>query len=158
MCRESPMGYLLLKFVHIAAAVLFLGNITLGVFWVRHARRYHSPARLAEAMDGVIRSDRLFTTPFVFVLIGAGSWMAITAQLPFLGTPWLLAGIVLFGLSGVLFGALAPLQRKIRDYAAQPQADWSECLRLLRRWEWIGGASLVCAWAALAAMVLKLPR
>lgn len=152
------MFYLLLKFIHIAAAVLFLGNITLGVFWVHHARRYRSPARLAETMDGVIRSDRLFTTPFVFVLIGAGSWLALKAQLPFLGTPWLLTGIVLFGLSGAFFGLLAPLQRKIRDYAAQPQAGWAECLQLLRRWNWIGGASLACAWAALAAMVLKLPH
>ena len=152
------MLYLLLKLVHIAAAVLFLGNITTGVFWVRHARRSRSPARLAEAMDGVIRSDNLFTLPAVAVIAVAGVAAAVVAGFGLLRTGWIAWGLGLFTLSGLAFLRLAPLQRRIRAYATRPDAQWGTCLVLLRRWEWIGGASLVLAWAALAVMVLKIPH
>lgn len=152
------MPYLLLKLVHIAAAVLFLGNITTAVFWVRHARRSRSPAHIAEAMDGVIRSDNLFTLPAVAVIAVAGVAAALVAGFGLLRTGWIAWGLGLFALSGLAFLWLAPLQRRIRAYAARPDAQWSTCLALLRRWEWIGGASLVLAWAALAVMVLKIPH
>jgi len=32
-------AYSLAKLVHVAAVVLFLGNVTLGLFWVSHAQR-----------------------------------------------------------------------------------------------------------------------
>ena len=42
--RTDPaaMAYLLFKLLHIVAVVLFLGNVTTGVFWVRHAARHRS--------------------------------------------------------------------------------------------------------------------
>ena len=53
--------YLWLKLVHILAVILFIGNIVTGLFWHKHALRTGDARLIAHAMDGVLRSDRLFT-------------------------------------------------------------------------------------------------
>jgi uncharacterized membrane protein len=151
------MSYPILKLLHVVLVVLFLGNITTAVFWVRHARRARNPARIAEAMDGVIRSDRLFTIPCAVGVVLAGIAAAHVGGLPLVRTGWIAWGFGLFAASGLMFSWLGPLQRRIRAYAARADAEWPVCERLLRRWEGIGAVSLVCAWAALVPMVLKIP-
>lgn len=151
------MVYLLFKLLHVVAVVLFLGNITTGVFWTRQAARHRSPSRLAEAMAGVIRSDRMFTMPAVLVIIASGGLAAWRGGWPLLHTGWLAWGIGLFVLSGLVFAALAPLQHRLQVLAAREDARWEDCAPLLRRWNRLGLASLLPAWLALAVMVLKLP-
>lgn len=153
----AAMVYLLFKLLHVVAVVLFLGNITTGVFWVRHAARHRSPPRLAEAMAGVIRSDRVFTVPAVLVIIASGGLAAWQGGWPMLRTGWIAWGIGLFVLSGLVFAALAPLQHRLRVLAGREDIGWDDCAPLLRRWNRIGIASLLPAWLALAAMVLKVP-
>ena len=153
------MHYLAFKLLHIAVVVLFLGNITTGLFWMRHAKRHRVPARIAETMDGVIRSDRLFTLPCVLLIAASGFTAAMLGGFaPLLRVGWISSALALFALSGLLFIWLAPLQRRIRDYAARPDADWVMCQQMLRRWERIGLASLLAAWSALVVMVLKIPH
>ena len=153
------MHYLAFKLLHIAVVVLFLGNITMGLFWMRHAKRYRVPARIAETMDGVIRSDRLFTLPCVLLIATSGFAAAVLGGFaPILRVGWIVSALALFALSGLLFIWLAPLQRRIRDYAARPDADWVMCQQMLLRWERIGLASLLAAWGALVVMVLKIPH
>jgi uncharacterized membrane protein len=57
--------YLLIKLLHITAVIAFIGNIAAGRFWHAHAARTRDPKLLAHTMDGIIRSDRLFTVPGV---------------------------------------------------------------------------------------------
>jgi uncharacterized membrane protein len=159
--KGALMEYGIYKLIHVVAVVLFLGNITTGVFWVRHAMPRQDPALLAHAMDGVIRSDRWFTMPGVFVIIAGGVAAAMTGSLPLMRTGWIAWGIAMFALSGIVFSQLAPLQRRIRDYAAGTggaRPEWATCTAMVRRWEIIGFLSLAPAWIALAMMVLKLPR
>ncbi len=152
------MEYGIYKLIHLIAVVLFLGNTTTGLFWVRHAARRRDPAVLAHTMDGVIQSDRWFTIPGVIVIVAGGVAAAMAGGLRLLGTGWIVWSLALFSLSGIVFMRLAPLQRRIRDYAGGTAADWSTCASLLRRWEVIGLFSLAPVWIALALMVLKLPR
>src|SRR5687767_10266704 len=98
------MLYLVLKALHVVAVVLFVGNIITGVFWKAHADRTGDLRARAQALDGIIQSDRAFTMPGVFLIIGTGVWLAIEGGLPILGTPWILWSLVLFGISGVCFG------------------------------------------------------
>ena len=51
-------------------------------------------------MAGVIRSDRLFTVPGVFLILASGFFAAIRGGFPILGTGWILWTLVLFGISG----------------------------------------------------------
>ena len=73
--------YLLLKSLHILSVVLFLGNIITGVFWKVHADRSGDLRARAQALDGIIQSDRWFTLPGVLAIIVTGVLLAMTWQL-----------------------------------------------------------------------------
>ena len=151
------MTYLLWKVVHIAAVAAFLGNITTGLFWARHAHRTRDLRLIAATFDGIIRSDRWFTMPGVFGIIVSGVAIALTAKIPLLGTGWILWPIVLFVISGAAFGAfVAPLQKQILALAqGADAATWPAYETLLRKWELWGAIALGTPLAALVIMVLK---
>ncbi|HEX6589644.1 MAG TPA: DUF2269 family protein [Longimicrobiales bacterium] len=151
--------YLALKAIHVFAVVLFLGNIATGVFWKAHADRTRDPRLIAHALDGIIRSDRLFTVPGVFVIIAGGVGAAIVGDLELLGTGWILWSIVLFSISGAAFMVrVAPLQRSMLDVARSGGAgsmDWMRYERLSRSWALWGATALLAPLVALFIMVLK---
>jgi len=152
--------YAWMKVLHIVAVVLFLGNIITGVFWHRHAARTRDPRLLAHTVEGVIRSDRLFTMPGVIVIIVTGVVAAMQAGLPLLRTGWILWSLVLFGISGLLFMfQVAPLQRKLHGLAqagaSQGSFDYHAYHRLAVRWEITGTIATLTPLIALALMVLK---
>lgn len=152
--------YLWMKLLHLLAVVAFVGNIVTGVFWHRHALRTRDARLIAHAMDGVIRSDRLFTMPGVVVIIASGVLAAIQGGFPILGTRWIAWSLVLFGISGAVFMArLAPLQRRMRDFAQTGAADGNFDLaayeRLSKQWDFWGAVATLAPLGALALMVLK---
>lgn len=151
------MGYLWMKLLHLAAVTLFLGNITTGLFWVHRIKRRRSPAALADAMDGIIGSDRLFTIPAVVAILIGGFAAAAFGGMRVLQVGWIAWGLAMFALSGLLFLPLSVLQRRIRAYAGREDADWNVCRSMLRRWDILGAASLAPAWIAFVLMVLKVP-
>jgi uncharacterized membrane protein len=152
--------YLLIKLLHIAAVIAFLGNITTGLFWHAHAARSRDPRLLAHTMNGIIRSDRLFTVPGVIVIIATGIAAAVYGNLPLLHTGWILWTLVLFTASGLIFTLrVAPLQRRLQSIAAAASEtdrfDIERYHQLAVRWEIWGAAALVTPLAGLALMVLK---
>jgi len=154
------MIYLTLKFLHIVGAILFLGNIITGVFWKAHADRSRDPRIIEHALDGVIRSDRLFTIPGVILIVAAGVVAALIAHIPLLRTEWLAGGIILLTVAGVAFGArVAPLQRQMRDLArsaTDPAGfDWTTYEKLSRGWAIWGAVALLAPLIAAGLMVFK---
>lgn len=152
--------YLWLKLLHLTAVIAFLGNIVTGLFWHAHAARTRDPKLLAHTMDGIIRSDRLFTIPGVILITVAGFMAAIAKRLPILGTPWILWTIVLFSISGIAFSyRVAPLQRRLhamaREGAESGAFDYARYHALARRWELWGAFALLTPLAGLVLMVLK---
>jgi len=152
--------YLLFKLLHIASVIAFLGNITTGLFWHAHAARTRDPKLLAHTMDGIIRSDRLFTVPGVIGIIVSGFAAAIHGNFPILHTGWILWTLVLFSISGLIFSLrVVPLQRQLRALAeagAQSGAfEYARYHALALRWEVWGAAALLTPVAGLALMVLK---
>lgn len=152
--------YLPLKLLHVVCVVAFLGNIATGLFWHAHAARTRDPRLLAHVVDGIIRSDRLFTIPGVVGITFTGLLAAIVGGLPILRTDWILGTIVLFSISGVVFSVwVAPLQRRMRDMAragAESGAfDFDAYARVARRWDTWGAVALLTPLAGLALMVLK---
>jgi hypothetical protein len=55
--------YLAFKLPHVAGVAAFLGIIATGLFWHAHAAATRDPKLLHHTMEGIIRSDRLFTDP-----------------------------------------------------------------------------------------------
>lgn len=152
--------YLAMKVVHIVAVVLFLGNIITGVFWHRHAERSRDPRLLAHTVDGIIRSDRLFTMPGVLVIIASGVIAAIAGHFPILGTRWIAWTLVLFAVSGFCFMfRVAPLQRRLLALAQAGAAggsfDFDAYRRLAVGWEIWGAVATFTPLIGLALMVLK---
>ncbi|MGH8166641.1 MAG: DUF2269 family protein [Woeseiaceae bacterium] len=153
------MSYLLLKFVHVASAILFVGNITTGVFWGMHAHKNRDFRQIASTFEGIMRADRLFTTPGVIGLVVSGIVAAIVDQLPILGTGWILWGIVLLVIAGTVFGRkVAPLQReivKLARAADSSEASWQGYEQVYRGWARWGLVALIAPAVAVLIMVMK---
>jgi len=151
--------YLVLKLVHVAAVIVFVGNITVGVLWKSIGDATRDPAIMAYTMKGIIRADKVFTIPAIIVLLVGGIGAAQVGHLSILGTGWILWGIVLFTISGIAFGPLSRAQRGIRDVALEGVAtghmDWDRYEALSRRWNVFGLIALVAPLFAVALMVLK---
>lgn len=150
--------YLLFKILHILGVIAFLGNIATGLFWHSHAWRTRDPKLLAHTMSGIIRSDRLFTTPGVLVIVAAGVATAVVGRIPMLSTPWILWTIILFIGSGAIFGMrIAPLQRELLALAAQSELkfDAAQYAKLARRWEVWGALAVGLPLVGVALMVFK---
>ena len=154
------MLYLGFKLVHIAAVILFLGNIITGLFWKLHADRTRNPQIIAHTFEGIISSDRWFTLPSIVVIIVGGVGAALMGQIPILGTGWILWSIVLFSVSGLAFSfRVAPLQAKLaalaRASTGNEPFDWTNYHAVSRVWELWGLFALLTPVAVVVLMVLK---
>jgi uncharacterized membrane protein len=111
-------------------------------------------------MDGIIRSDLIFTIPGVILIVISGLATAIVGGLPIVRTPWILWSLVLFAVSGIVFVArVAPLQKELRALAqagvGKDSFDLLPYQAVARRWEMWGALALVTPIAALVLMILK---
>jgi uncharacterized membrane protein len=153
------MQYTLLKSLHIISVLLFLGNIITGVFWKAHGDRTATLPARAQALDGIIRSDRLFTLPGVVLIIVTGVLLAMTLHLPILGTKWIAWALVLFGVSGVAFSVfVGPLQKKMLKNVQDGMAGtWNqpEYQALSNAWTRWGAIATAAPLVALFLMVMK---
>jgi uncharacterized membrane protein len=152
--------YLIVKLLHVAAVVMFLGNIATGVFWKAHADGSRDPRVILSAMDGLIRSDRWFTIPGVIGILVFGVGAALMGHFPLLRTGWILWAIALFTISGIAFMArVAPLQKQLARLAKtgveSGSFDWDAYHALSREWELWGAIALIAPALAMAIMVLK---
>ena len=153
------MTYLTWKLLHIASVIIFLGNITTGLFWAAQAHRTRDFRVITSTFEGIIRSDRWFTIPGVIGIIVTGFALALNARTPILGTGWIFWPIILFTISGIVFGVwVAPLQRNIVRLAQTAESSarvWDTYEANYRRWELWGLVALLTPVAALVIMVLK---
>jgi uncharacterized membrane protein len=147
------MLYLILKLVHVAGVVLFLGNITVGVFWKNYADRTGNAAIMASTMDGIIAADKVFTIPGIIILLIGGLGAAFVGNIPILSTGWLLWGIVAFILAGLAFGPLARAQRRIS--VAAHAGNFEEYQTLSKAWNFWGSIALLLPIIAFVLMILK---
>ncbi len=153
------MTYLAWKLVHVVSVIVFLGNITTGLFWAAHAHKTRDFRLIGSTFEGIVRSDRWFTIPGVVGIVVAGVAMAIEGNIPIWSTGWILWPVVLFVISGIAFGIwVAPLQNKIVKMVRDTQSaddSWDAYHRLYRRWEIWGLVAILTPAAALVIMVLK---
>jgi uncharacterized membrane protein len=153
------MLYLALKSLHIVSVVLFLGNIITGVFWKMHADRAGTLSARAQALDGIIQSDRWFTMPGVLLIVATGVALALVGHLSLLRTFWIVASLALFGVSGAAFSMrVAPLQKSLLANARAGLAgNWneSEYHALSRAWTLWGTIATLAPLIAVFLMVMK---
>jgi len=157
------MNYSYLKLIHLAAVMLFLGNIITGLFWMSFAVKTKDLKIINHTMKGVIKADRYFTIPGVVVITAGGILAAIYGHLPILRTGWIFWSVVMFSVSGLAFAfKVAPLQKKIfnltLDKEASPDFNWKAFNNTYLAWDIWGAVALLTPLAAFVMMVLKIPQ
>ena len=153
--------YQILKLIHVAAVIIFLGNIINGLFWKAHADRTKDVRFIAHTMHGIIRSDRWFTIPGVVVITLAGVLTAVQGGLPLLRTGWIFWSLVAFSVSGIVFALrVAPLQKQIlalTTNASESAFPWDLYRSKSLQWEIWGFVATLSPIIAVVLMVLKRP-
>jgi uncharacterized membrane protein len=151
------MAYNYIKLIHVLFVVIFLGNITIGLFWKMIAEKTKDPDKIAFAFKGIIKGDRYFTVPGVIGITLFGIGGAMHGGLPLLRTGWILWSIILFTISGIAFMVkLVPLQKKLAALASDKEKfNWDEYHSLSKQWDFWGYVALITPWIALILMVIK---
>jgi uncharacterized membrane protein len=151
------MAYSYIKLIHVIFVIIFLGNITIGLFWKMLAEKTKDPDKIAFAFKGIIKADRYFTMPGVIGITLFGIGLAMHAKLPILGTGWILWSIILFIISGIAFMTkLVPLQKKLAALASdKDKFNWEEYHKLSKQWDIWGYIALFTPWIATILMVIK---
>jgi uncharacterized membrane protein len=156
-------AYIWFKLIHIIAVIVFLGNIFTGLFWMYQAHKTRSLAIINHTIKALILSDRFFTVPGVVIIVVGGLASAIQNHLPLLRTGWIFWSLILFSLSGIVFGwKLAPLQKKIYRVTSikkedESSFDWGAYQKLFKEWDLWGLVAILTPFLALIMMVLKWP-
>ena len=111
------MWFLLLKWIHVLAAIVAVGaNLTYSI-WI--ARASQEPKALPFVLQNVSFIDRRVANPCYAVLLATGLAMALTVPIP-LTTPWLLTSMIFYGIAALLgIFAYAPLTRRQRQILAE---------------------------------------
>ena len=107
------MPYLLLKWLHVLAAIVAVGsNVTYGI-WIARASR--DPEVLPFTLRGVKLIDDRVANPAYGLLLATGLLMVFVVRLP-LTTPWLLTALVLYVIVVLvgLLGYTPTLRHQIR--------------------------------------------
>ena len=151
------MAYSYIKLIHVLFVIIFLGNITIGLFWKIFAEKSKDPDKIAFAFKGIIKADRYFTVPGVIGITLFGIAGAMHAGIPILGTGWILWSIILFTISGIAFMAkLVPLQKKLAALASDKEKfNWEAYHQLSKQWDLWGYIALLTPWIAVILMVIK---
>ena len=152
--------YIALKVLHVAAVVIFLGNLVTGILWKMHGDQTEDPVIIRHTVAGLIRADRWFTIPGVVLILIGGFGAAMIGGLPLIRTKWILIGIVLFTLSGAAYmGRVVPLQRRMLQVARSGvetgQLDWEKYRALTRSWNVWGTIALLTPVLAMIVMIAK---
>ena len=149
-------------FLHIAGAVVFLGNIIVTAAWMLMAERARSTSVIHFSAKAVIRADLLFTLPGVLLILLNGSAMVLARwggwgalhQLS-----WITVALALFTASGVIWvGVLIPVQHRMAvfsDPSDYPDSLPSGFFSALRKWYIWGGLAIVLPICSLYLMVNK---
>ena len=156
------MDYNYIKLIHLIAVTIFLGNIITGLFWMNIAVRTKNLKIIHFAINGIIKSDRLFTIPGVLIITAGGFWAAINGHYPILKTGWILWSIILFSISGLSFVfKVAPLQKKIYNLTLNNQEttnfDWIGFRKVYIEWDIWWFIALLTPLIAFVMMTLKIP-
>jgi uncharacterized membrane protein len=150
------MIYLIWKLLHVFAAIIFVGNITLGPFWKTASDKTKDRGKIADTLKNIIRADRLFTMPSVAFLIifGFGAQMSAGYEME---TPWIMWGLVMVIISAIAFMAkVVPLQKKMYALASdENKFNWEEYQKLSKQWNIWGSIATLAPYIAVILMVLK---
>jgi uncharacterized membrane protein len=145
--------YLVLKSLHIVAAVLMVGNVTVTGVWATFYFRWRKDADFRLAARAILWTDLIFTFLGGAALTITGILLARQAGMPILETPWIRRSVLLLAISTLLWLTIL-LPDQWRMERLDPSRD--ELLKVVfTRWSVVGWGSTVLLFVAMWSMVLK---
>ena len=147
------------RMLHLAGALLFLGNVLVGAVWLALADASGSVPTLRFATRVINVADLALTAPGALLALLNGAALA-NAWGGLFGAPWLVRSLALFGAITCLWAfILVPLQLKLENTVATLPDDAPRLPPPLRRaliaYFVLGGLTAALSAAIGAIMVLK---
>jgi len=146
-----------LKFLHVTAAVVFLGDIIVTATWKWFADRTGDPSVAAYAQRLVLLTDKYLMLPSIGVLVTTGYIKAHMLQISAWTTPAILTGQILFFLSGIIWGViLRPIQMRQMEMANGFRVGDvipADYMVLTKRWMLWGGLAIVLPIGSVFMMI-----
>ena len=132
----------LLRVLHVAGAILLLGNVTVTGVWAAYLYRARGSLPCRPVARAILWTDLIFTFGGGALLTISGILLVMRRGYPLATTAWLRAGIASLGVATLLWLVmLLPDQRRMER--TNP-ADEAGLGRAFRRWSVVGwGATLV---------------
>ena len=149
------MLFLMLKWIHVLAAIIAVGANATYSIWI--ARASGEPRALPFVLQNVAYIDRRVANPCYAVLLATGLAMAGTVQIP-LVTPWLLTSMILYVLAALMgIFAYAPLSRRQRKILETDGFESPVYGAIARRGRLLGRAVSLDVLIIVFLMVVKPP-
>ncbi len=149
--------YLIWKLIHVIAAIVFIGNITTGIFWKLQADKFKDRLKILETFRILMKADRIFTMPSVIILIIFGIGAAMQGNFSLVETPWIFGGIILIIISTFAFmSKVVPIQKKIIALTSNEQKyKWEDYQTLSKAWNFWSLVGVISSYIAVVLMILK---
>ncbi|MGG7599066.1 DUF2269 family protein [Pseudomonas sp. WC1] len=152
------MSYLLLKYLHIIAAVFLFGFGMGSYLYLISANRSGDPRVIAAVARMVVRFDAWITTPAGVLQLLTGYAMVSMGGMPW-SADWLRAALLIFFAVGALWLPVLLLQKRLHTLAVQA-VDSGAALgqayqRLYRPWLWMGVVGFAGMFLIVLVMVTK---
>ncbi len=146
----------ILQLIHVLAAIILIGNITVGVFWKFYGEKTKDLKIIAFTFSGIIKADKIFTMPSVIILLIFGLGAA-GGTYNILTTGWIFWSLILYIISGAASMAkIIPAQKKILALASDASKfNWDQYKTLSSQWNLWGSIALAAPLIAVVLMVVK---
>jgi uncharacterized membrane protein len=142
----------LLRMLHVAGAVLLLGNVTVTGFWATYLYRAGAQVPFRPVARAILWTDVVFTAVGGAMLTISGILLAMRYGYRVSETPWLLKGIAALALSTVLW-LIVLLPAQLRLERLPPSAP--ELRRVFLRWSIVGWIATLLLFYGLWVMVAR---
>lgn len=150
-------SYLLLKLLHILAAVIVAGTGTGIAFFLFMANRSNNAQAIAVTTHHVILGDWFFTLPAVITQFVTGILLMNQRAFSF-QSPWFITVISLFVLIGLCWLPVLRIQYRLRALALiclEHNQVSVEFKQLMRAWTWLGIPAFMAILILFWLMVFK---
>ncbi|HET7600052.1 MAG TPA: DUF2269 family protein [Gemmatimonadales bacterium] len=142
-----------LRAVHVAAAVLLLGNVTVTGFWAAYLYRRRATVPFRQVARAILWSDLAFTLGGGTALVVSGILLVRARGLHWGEEGWLRQGVGALALStSAWLLVLLPDQLRMERRAA---VDEAKLRRVFVRWSVVGWLATVALYAGLWVMVTR---
>jgi uncharacterized membrane protein len=130
-------SYLFLKFIHVGAAIFFLGNLAVTGWWKIIALRRGDPAIASFVQRYAVQADTWFSGLAALVLFLSGFTNAVR-HYDYHSSFWLFhGGLTFLGMMLLWAALLIPVERKLRRIAAGFAEENKISEAYIRLW-WVG--------------------